>query len=1236
MRAIRVVCPSIILLSALALAQQNSVTQENQTGRSVSPISSAQTLFGLRGKFALPGQFGRDGLPNPLYLGHEDKAQRILHRKLLRANRAMSMTSASASPIFYTAPTYGSGGNYAESVAVADVNGDGKTDLVVANECADNSCTSSLGVLLGNGDGTFQAAVSYSSGAQYASFVAVSDVNGDGKLDLVVTNGCVNCVSGTVGVLLGNGNGTFQTAVIYGSGGQHATSVAVSDVNGDGKPDLVVANECASSQVRCAIFSGIVGVLLGNGDGTFQAPVTYLSGGLHAHSVAVSDVNGDGKPDLVVTNECGGSDRSCSNADGTVGVLLGNGDGSFQVAQAVNFASGAQPDSSVAVSDVNGDATPDLVIAHGCSSTFCPTNNTVAVLLGNGDGSFQSVVQYGSGAQSASSVAISDVNGDGRPDLVVANRCENNIDCANGTVGVLLGNGDGTFRAEVNYGSAGQYPTSVAVADVNGDGKPDVMAANECADNVCTSGSVSVLLGSHGGSFRAPVNYASGGEYVYSVAVSDVNGDGKPDLLVGNYCDNSTDCPNGTLGVLQGNGDGTFHAVAAHDLGVDVNSIAVADVNGDGTRDLVAVAGNSVSVLIGRGDGTFQPAVSYSAGPCGTAVSVAVSDVNGDGKPDLLVANLYNCTINTLGTVGVLLGNGDGTFQAAVDYSSGAQSATFVAVSDVNGDGRLDLLVANQCGVNDCTSGTVSVLLGNGDGTFQTAVTYGPGGQFSSQVVVADVNRDGKPDLLVANESSVAVLLGNGDGTFQAATVTNTPAALDSGFGSLAVADFNGDGKLDVVSGPVGVLLVGNGDGTFQSPMELGAAGSPIAVADLNNDGKPDLVVGGTTILLNIASNFRYETTTTLVSSLNPSVSGRSVTFTAIVSSSGSGTPTGNVKYLNGATLLATVPSVSGSARYTTSKLPPGANSITAVYEGDSNNNGSTSGPVNQFVLAATSTTLTSSPNPSTYGQPVIFTATVTSGIGAPPDGEAITFTRGTAVLGTRTLSGGTATLSYSALGVGTKAVKATYGGDSNFAASISPADNQIVDMASSTTALSSSQNPSSFDQPVTFTATVFPQFNGTTPTGCITFYSGATRLGTLALVNGSVSYTTTQLALGTESITAVYSGSNSFNTSTSPALSQVVNQASTTTTLGSSLNPSTDGQSVTFTATVAAQFGGMVTGSITFTDGTIRLGSVSLSGNVGNYTTTRLAPGSHNITATYNASTRYSGSSASLTQTVN
>ena len=460
MKSVRFVCLFAILISMLVLAQSRHAPLGNQPNR--LPIAKQR----------------HPALPPNLSLMPQGVSS------AQRGGGAFQATGTRrrASPMqeglnFAPAVAYGSGGYEAVSVAVADVNGDGKPDVVVVNACADSSCKgSSAGVLLGNGDGTFQTAVTYGTGSSESSYVAVADVNGDGKPDLVVVN-----QSGTVGVLLGNGDGTFQTAVAYGTGGWEPFSVTVADVNGDGKPDLLVANQCISSE--CATNTGAVSVLLGNGDGTFQSAVTYGSGGIRSFSVAVADVNGDGKPDLLVTNVCASS-NNCNN--GTVGVLLGNGDGTFQTA--VAYDSGGYSALRVAVADVDGDGKTDVLVANQCADSTCAKDGTVGVLLGNGDGTFQTAVAYDSGGGQAWSIAVADASGDGRPDVLVANYSSD-------TVGVLLGNGNGTFQTAVTYGTGGVLPYSVAVRDVNGDGRPDVLVANTCADETCaTYGSVGVLI----------------------------------------------------------------------------------------------------------------------------------------------------------------------------------------------------------------------------------------------------------------------------------------------------------------------------------------------------------------------------------------------------------------------------------------------------------------------------------------------------------------------------------------------------------------------------------------------------------------------------------------------------------------------------------------------------------------------------------------------------------------------
>jgi hypothetical protein len=476
-------------------------------------------------------------------------------------------------------------------------------------------------------------------------------------------------------------------------------------------------------------------------------------------------------------------------------------------------------------------------------------------------------------------VAVGDFNGDGKPDLAVTNLCASSSDCTNGSVGVLLGNGDGTFQAAASYGSGGYFAFSVAVADVNGDGKPDLVLANNCSSmGTGCSGSVSVLLGNGDGTFQSAKSYGSAGDYgANSVFAADVNGDGKPDLIVANQCAPSGYCGNGGVGVLLGNGDGTFRS-----------------------------------------------AVSYGCGGAYAALSVAVADVNGDGRPDILVANQYAVNDQATGSVGVLLGNGDGTFQTAVSYGSGDSATSFVTVGDVNADGKPDLVVANWGG---SSGGSVGVLLGNGDGTFQTAATF------------ATTGNDG---------------------------------------GALALADFNGDETVDVASGYGDALLLGNGDGTLQSPLTLGASGQGIAVGDFNRDGRPDLVVGGfygdnsVSVLLNISTGFNPATTTTLTSSPNPSGFGQSVTFTATVTAQRGGSPTGTVSFLDGTTSLGTSSlNGSGVATFPTSILTVGTHGVTATYNGDANFDPSTSSVLYQIVQGAA---VALSPSNITFPTTVVFT----------------------------------------------------------------------------------------------------------------------------------------------------------------------------------------------------------------------------------------------------------------------
>src|SRR6266702_3611263 len=307
-------------------------------------------------------------------------------------------------------------------------------------------------------------------------------------------------------------------------------------------------------------------------------------------------------------------------------------------------------------------------------------------------------------------------------------------------------------------------PSGIAVGDFNGDGKLDLAVVNFGDWNIY------VLLGNGDGTFQAArsVYFASGGGFPWYVVTADFNGDGKLDLAVSNYGDNS-------LSVLLGNGDGTFQAPQTTPVGTNPAQVAVGDFNGDGKPDLVvsSVGNNTVSVLLGKGDGTFLPPLVTPVGP--NPWYFAVGDFNGDGKLDLAVDDYgcpLDCNSSPSNTVTVLLGNGDGTFQAPHTFADpGMTHPYFVAIGDFNRDGKQDLVVTNHL------FATVSVLLGNGDGTFQAAQDFAVDND-PVYVTVNDFNGDAAPDLAVANLHAIAisVLLGNaGTGSTVVATPTFSP-----------------------------------------------------------------------------------------------------------------------------------------------------------------------------------------------------------------------------------------------------------------------------------------------------------------------------------------------------------------------------------------------------------------------------------------------------------------------------
>jgi hypothetical protein len=620
------------------------------------------------------------------------------------------------------------------------------------------------------------------SGGSTPIAVAAADFDGDGNLDIAAAN------SGdfTIGVLMGMGGGAFAAPTTFASGGGYPRSLASGDFNADGKPDLVEANDDS------------IAIFLGNGDGSFTPGVVFRSAGWSPSGVAISDFNADGKSDLVVAyagvNE--------------VGVRLGNGDGTF--ASQTTYATGGSYPCFVAVADLNQDQKADLVVTNRDSGT-------IGVFLGHGDGSFGAVTKFASGGSRPVAVACGDLDGDGNVDLAVANKADD-WNC----VGVLRGNGRGSFDAAESHAAYGDECKSVAIGDFDRDGTAEI-AAGMSNRHVYV-----ISRRNHWGS-----DFDGVGSFV---TAADVNHDGQTDLVVAGQ--------GSRVMTLLNTGRSLFTGLPLDPAGSSPRSVAVGDFNGDGREDLAMAnsLSDTVAVYLGNGDGLFGVRGAFSSGGSWPS-SIAVADFNGDGKADLVVANTHYAS----NTVAVFLGRGDGDFDPLTTFSSDGTGPWPVVAGDFNGDGNADFAVANYY------SDTLAVFLGRGDGSFDSGTTFPTGGSHPRCLAIGDFNGDKISDLAVgyfvghARESSVGVLLGSGDGRF---ALPMTHADEHAHSTDLAVGDFNGDGKADlaVTYLGAGALLFGRGDGSFSSHegFDSGSVtGAAVAVGDFNADGYADLAVAG-------------------------------------------------------------------------------------------------------------------------------------------------------------------------------------------------------------------------------------------------------------------------------------------------------------------------------------------------------------------------------------------------------
>jgi hypothetical protein len=685
--------------------------------------------------------------------------------------------------------------------------------------------------------------------------VATGDFNGDGHMDWVVANGGAN----TLWLYFGNGDGTAQPPVIIPLKGQSPVAVAAADLRGIGILDLIVAEAD----------SGQVGVLLGNGDGTFGIEKPYYVPGAPL-CLLIDDFNKDGNKDILVGMEG-------TPSVGLLALLPGDGTGYFGAPvyqpydnPGVDVQTPGAPVAaySMAEADLNGDGYPDVIV-----NEVDPTYPMVGAYLNQGDGTFKiSQVVDGVGAfDQPSNVALGDINGDGCADLVDTR--------TSGMALVFLGNCDGTFQNPFNPPlqlGMGDIDVEIVLADVNGDGKLDIVAS--AADLNIGGGygaqpgnEVSVLLGDGKGNFGNARIYR-GWPSMYSMALADLKGAGYPDIIAA-----SEDAD--VVSVFLNDGSGGFGLPSGENFGYkgygnsspsDVldASFKFVDVNGDGLADVVLLEFGDDNIeafhlcaFLNQGSGKFSdpirsPVIDDLVGTGGDVGDVAFADFRNTGRPDFVAIGSPNWSSPSY--IAFAKNNGDGTF-TPIPLASPPGAVGLLGVGDFNGDGKPDLVVVGQ--VSGTTQSLLTVFLGHGDGTFTPGYsTKFLTGDQPLNVWVGDFNGDGNEDVLVYASSSfplgsVYEFLGKGDGTFAPVKV------VLSNVGPLAVGDLNHDGLEDIVEmvEPLTgssiriplqfAIYLGQPDGSFKLTNTYQPyAGSPLlysmpgaVLADFNGDGNLDI-----------------------------------------------------------------------------------------------------------------------------------------------------------------------------------------------------------------------------------------------------------------------------------------------------------------------------------------------------------------------------------------------------------
>jgi hypothetical protein len=681
-------------------------------------------------------------------------------------------------------------GEAPEYITGGDLNNDGSMDIVTVNK-NDNT----LSVLLNDGTGGFGSAMSYSVD-DLPNYIFIGNLNDDTAPDVV----CSNKDSNTLTVFFNQGDGRLSKNQNLFTGDEPRTLIG-KDFDGDDDIDLITVNNNDNS----------ISIFFNKGDGIFKDQVK-LDSEISPVCGAAADLNGDGDFDLVVGNTGDNITVGGKIYRSSVSIMMNKGDGTFK--DRVDYISGSKPNEIILV-DLDNDDDFDL-------ATTNEAEDNISVHLNKGDGTFADLVYYPittAGYHPPSSLRYCDIDNDDDIDILVTLP-------ATDTVSILFNKGDGTFPEFENY-LIGYLPRVVFPADFDNDNNIDLATANREYD------SVTVAFNDGFGGFGKYSEYGVHG-WPRGLDTTDLDADTDLDLVVANY--------DGAITIWRNNGDGTFSSRKDYKLGLETFSVHAEDFDKDGYPDLtVSIEFNfTVGFIFNNGDGTLDFANRHLYEIGGNPYSLVTEDINNDTWPDIIASTTYQHAIF------YSINNGDGTFQNFSEIDMGDHLSFDLGAADIDLDNDIDIIVTNL-GLDEAPESTVSVILNNGDGTFnETYIDYivgeGPIG-----IMTKDFNNDGAPDIATANRgtNSMSILLNNGDGTFS--TKIEYPAGKEP-FGIFA-KDINNDGWIDILvpnnRGNSVSVFINDGDGKFNNhnyEFLVGSGPTKLMVADLNNDSSEDLI----------------------------------------------------------------------------------------------------------------------------------------------------------------------------------------------------------------------------------------------------------------------------------------------------------------------------------------------------------------------------------------------------------